>query len=296
MEKKKKFKEPWLQRLIRWSFPWLERLVPPLADKLFVYIFFTPFRHRAPEKEEACAREATQTYVEYQGKKVCVYVWGDGPAVWVVHGWAGRATQFRKFIPALNQAGYRVIGFDGPGHGRSEGKQTHAIAFRDVLKILEKKFGAPAAIIGHAFGGAGSLRAIAHGLSAPKLIEIGSPADRSAILRSYLNAINGSEVRIPYFDRYVMRQFGQPFDSFTTRQIIRTLQQPLDLLLVHDEEDRDVLIAQPELLVRENPWVRFHRTKGLGHNRILRDDGVITFCINYIRTGNGGTLPVDAER
>lgn len=284
MEKKKKFKEPWVQRVIRKGFPWLERFAPAWANRLFVYIFFTPFRHQAPEKEEVCAREAAIEWIDYQGKKICVYRWGQGPWVWVVHGWAGRATQFRKFIPALNQAGFAVMGLDGPAHGRSHGKQTNAIEFREVLELLAQKCGAPQAIIGHSFGGAASLYAISRGLAVPKLIEIGSPVDRSAILRSYLKAINGSDARVAYFDQYVVRKFGLPFDAFTTRHIIRELKQPLDLLLVHDEEDRDVLIEQPELLVRENPWVKFYRTKGLGHNRILRDAAVIAYCIDFIRT------------
>lgn len=283
MEKKKKFKEPLLQRVIRMGFPWLERLAPALANRLFVYIFFTPFRHRAPQKEEACARDAELEFIDYNGKKICVYRWGRGPWVWVVHGWAGRATQFRKFIPALNHAGLGVIGFDGPAHGRSHGKQTNAIEFREVMALLEKKFGAPQAIVGHSFGGAASLYAISQGLAVSKLIEIGSPVDRAAILRSYLKAINGSPARMAFFDQYVVQKFGQPFDAFTTRRIIRELKQPLDLLLVHDEEDRDVLIEQPELLVRENPWVKFYRTRGLGHNRILRDEAVINHCIGFIR-------------
>jgi pimeloyl-ACP methyl ester carboxylesterase len=284
VEKKKKFKEPWLQRFIRTSFPWLERVAPAWANRLFVHIFFTPFRHRAPEKENACAREATISYLDYKGTPVAVYEWGHGDrTVWVVHGWAGRATQFRKFIPAFVKSGYRVIGFDGPGHGRSGGKQTNALEFQDVLTMLGNQYGLPAAIVGHSFGGAASLFAIAHGLAVHKLIEIGSPVDRTAILRSYLKAINGSDARIAYFDQYVLKKFGQSFDSFTTRHIIRTLQQPVDLLLVHDEEDRDVLISQPELLVRENPWVKFYRTKGLGHNRILRDDTVIAYCIDFIK-------------
>jgi alpha-beta hydrolase superfamily lysophospholipase len=284
VEKKKKFKEPLLQRLIRTGFPWLERVAPTLANRLFVYIFFTPFRHQAPEKEEVCARGAAITFLNYRGRKVAVYEWGEGDrCVWVVHGWAGRATQFRKMIPALNKVGYRVIGFDGPGHGRSGGKQTNAIEFREVMELLAKTYGTPVAIVGHSFGGAASLYAIANGLAVPKLIEIGSPVDRTAILRSYLKAINGSEARITFFDAYVLEKFGQQFDSFTTRHIIRQLKQPLSLLLVHDEDDRDVLISQPELLVRENPWVKFYRTKGLGHNRILRDETVIAYCIDFIR-------------
>jgi len=285
VEKKKKYKEPGLQRLIRAGFPWLERFAPALANRLFVYIFFTPFRYKTPVKEEASARFAELEFMDYRNQKVCVYRWGRGPWVWVVHGWAGRATQFRKFIPALQQAGFGVIGFDGPGHGRSGGKKTNAIEFKEIMERLEKRYGLPQAIIGHSFGGAASLYAIANGLAVQKLIEIGSPVDRVAILRSYLKAINGSDARIAFFDAYVMKNFGKPFESFTTRQIIREVKQPLNLLLVHDEEDRDVSIDQPRLLVRENPWVQFYATRGLGHNRILRDELVIAYCIDFIRNG-----------
>lgn len=284
MEKKKKYKAPWFQRLIRFAFPWIERVVPALADRLFVYIFFTPFRYRVPAKEVVSARFAQTSYLLHNRRRICVYRWGQGPWVWVMHGWAGRATQFRKFVPALNQAGYGVIGFDGPGHGRSGGKQTNAIEFKEILDQLAAQYGLPVAIVGHSFGGAAALYAIASGLQVNKLIEIGSPVDRTAILRSYLKAIDGSPARIAFFDRYVVARFGKPFECFTTRQIIRQLKQPLDLLLVHDEEDHDVGIDQPELLVRENPWVKLHRTRGLGHNRILRDPQVIAACIEFIKS------------
>jgi pimeloyl-ACP methyl ester carboxylesterase len=286
VEKKKKFKEPWLQRFIRTGFPWLERLAPALADRLFVYVFFTPFRHRAPAKEIASARHAETDYVLHNNRRICVYRWGQGPWVWVVHGWAGRATQFRKFIPALNRAGFGVIGFDGPGHGRSGGKQTNAGDFKEIFDLLAAQYGLPEAIIGHSFGGAAALYAIAGGLPVRTLIEIGSPVDRAAILKSYLSAINGSNARIAYFECYVERRFGKPFEWFTARRIIRRLTQPLNLLLVHDEEDRDVPIHQAELLVSENPWVKLHRTRGLGHNRILRDAGVIDYCIQFIKNEN----------
>lgn len=44
--------------------------------------------------------------------------WGEGPAVLLLHGWAGRPTQFAHLIEQLVGAGYSVYALDAPAHGR----------------------------------------------------------------------------------------------------------------------------------------------------------------------------------
>src|SRR5258708_814936 len=172
--------------MIRWAFPRLERVAPGLAMRWFIRLFFTPLKYAIPPKEKEIAKMSADFFVSVNGKKVQGYQWGEGPAVVVVHGWAGRATQFRKFIPLLNRAGYAVIGFDGPAHGRSEGRRVTVLDFEEALKQVFIRIGTPEAVIAHSFGGVASLYAAMNGLSIRTLINIASPTIGSEIISSYV--------------------------------------------------------------------------------------------------------------
>ena len=111
----KKQKVPLLLRLVRWWFPKLERLAPPLATRLFVQLFFTPLHWGFPEKELEWVDKADKTPLNLNGKKVMVYSWGKStdPIILFVHGWAGRATQFRKFFqPFMDEEVTLVAGHE----------------------------------------------------------------------------------------------------------------------------------------------------------------------------------------
>jgi hypothetical protein len=155
----KQNKAPFILRVIRWSFPKLEFISAPLALSFFERIFFTPFKYKTPIKELETESLASTFQIDLEGKAIQGYEWGEAakPYVLVIHGWAGRATQFRKFIPVFNNNGYNVIGFDGPAHGRSEGKKTNLFEFEAVLKKIIEQKGMPVAIIAHSFGGGAAL-------------------------------------------------------------------------------------------------------------------------------------------
>ena len=48
-------------------------------------------------------------------KTIPAYLWGTGPLVGMMHGWSGTGTQYRRFIPALVEAGYQVAVETGQG-------------------------------------------------------------------------------------------------------------------------------------------------------------------------------------
>lgn len=276
-------KVPFVLKLVQWVFPKLEWISSRLAVAYFEKIFFTPLRYKIPYKEKEF--ESTAHYFEIDWKhKIQGYEWGDSskPYVLVVHGWAGRATQFRKFIPALMEAGYRVVGFDGPAHGRSEGKKTNLYEFEEVLSAIVAKKGAPVAAIAHSFGGGAVLFAIMKGLPVQKLINIASPTIADEIVKSYLRAIGGSWKTGMAFKKLIQKKYGKPFEEFTAMHFIQEITD-LNLLLVHDANDTDVPIIQAETLIKAYPKGKLLTTRGLGHNRILKDDAVIAACLNFIR-------------
>jgi pimeloyl-ACP methyl ester carboxylesterase len=205
-----------------------------------------------------------------------------------IHGWAGRATQFRRFFKPLSAAGYRVVGFDGPAHGASDGTKTNLMEFEAVLHHLLAQEGIPACIIAHSFGGSAALYSIMNGLAVTRLINIGTPTIGDEIIRTYLRAINGSWKTGLFFKDYMVKTYGKSFDEFTAMHFVKHLPHTLELLLVHDEDDHEVIIQHPEELIKIFPAAKLIRTKGLGHTRILKDDGVIAACVTFVQQGTSG--------
>ncbi len=279
----KKNKLPLLLRLIQWIFPILERNLPTLARRLFIKIFFSPLNYPVPEKEKIIEKEAEKFSIYVGGKKIQCYAWGRGPMVLLVHGWAGRATQFRKIIPALVKENYRVVGFDGPAHGHSEGRSTSILEFEAVLHEIYATAGTPVAIIAHSFGGSAVLYAAMNGLEVRKLINIASPTIGDEIIATYLRTINGSPATGAFFKSYILKTMGKSFDEFASLHFIGNLPKPVDLLLVHDENDPEVSINHALELVKAYPQATLFQTRGLGHTRILRDDEVIRKCLSFIK-------------
>jgi pimeloyl-ACP methyl ester carboxylesterase len=280
----KKDKTPFPLKIIRWVFPRVEKFFPKLAHRYFIYLFFTPFRYPVPEKEKETEAQAQQSVLQLEGNAIQMYSWGAGPVVLVVHGWAGRASQFRKFIPVFNQAGYRVVGFDGPAHGKSGGKQTNLIEFDSVLNIVVKTVGEPVAIIAHSFGGVAALYAIANGLPVKKVINISSPTIGDEIINTYLKTIQGSAATGEAFKRYMVKMYNKSFDEFSALHIIQHVPPDLKLLLIHDARDKEVTIEHPLALLNVYPGATLLKTSGLGHTRILKDDDIINRCLGFIKT------------
>lgn len=268
--------------IVSWMFPKLESAFPLLAHRFFITIFFTPLNYPVPEKERVLQKEAEKFTLDVSGKKIQCYSWGAGPVVLLVHGWAGRATQFRKIIYALVRRNYRVVGFDGPAHGHSTGRSTNIQEFEQALIRIYEKLGPPEAIIAHSFGGGAVLYAAMNGLPVKKLINIASPTIGDEIINTYLKTINGSARTGEFFKNYILKKTGKPFEAFTGLYFITRMEQEIDLLLVHDENDEDVPLRHALELMKHYPRATLFKTQGLGHTRILKDEEVIKRCVSFI--------------
>lgn len=280
---KKKDKTPLLLKFIRLTFFVLETLTPFLAHRLFIRLFFTPFKYPVPEKEKEAETRSERFTVRIEGdKKIQCYSWGSGPPVLCIHGWAGRGTQFRRFIEPLNEAGYKVVAFDGPAHGNSDGKRTDIMEFHSAVMEIQKIVGVPHAIIAHSFGGAVSLYSVMKGIPVNTIITISSPTIGNDIINTYLRAVGASASTGEFFKSYVLQKTGKPFDEFTSVYFIRHVPQHLNLLIVHDKDDREAPVHQALELKRIFPRAELSLTEGLGHTRILKDDHVIRQTVTFI--------------
>jgi pimeloyl-ACP methyl ester carboxylesterase len=96
--------------------------------------------------------------VEANGIPIALHDVGEGPAVVLLHGFPSLAYAWRRQIPALAGAGWRVIAPDLRGSGRT-GPHGEVGAYslrnlsRDVLGVLDALGVGRAVMVGHDFGG-----------------------------------------------------------------------------------------------------------------------------------------------
>jgi pimeloyl-ACP methyl ester carboxylesterase len=91
---------------------------------------------------------------------------GEGPDVLLLHGITSNAETWWRVAPRLAAEGFRVLGFDMPGHGRSAEATDHRIdSIATLVSSAAVALGArKSVLIGHSWGGAVAL-ALASGSS-----------------------------------------------------------------------------------------------------------------------------------
>ncbi len=232
--------------------------------------------------------------VDGNGAEVVTYEWGSGDrTVVLVHGWNGRASQFATLARELVAEGYRVVAFDAPAHGASSGRRTYIHDWTDALDGLQRDHGAFEMVIGHSFGALAAVVAAAAGLETRSLVTIAAPAGPDTLLTQFQRLAGYSPRITPALRRrFAARYFPEqpdPLPRLSAEQV--ALAPDMAVLVVHDEDDRMVPFGDAERIVAAHPAARMMRTRGLGHNRMLRDDILLDAVIGF-GSGLPARMPV----
>jgi len=247
-------------------------------------LFSTPFGSSRDRALAAPIGDAACDSFEMDGHRIATYVWGDPthqPYVLFAHGWSSHGTRFLPWVPRLREAGYAVVAFDQPAHGRSTGDRTTLPDFACTLFAVACRFGPAAALIAHSLGGAAASVALANGLQAERIILIAPAADPLAATERFARAIRLPQrlwrALIDSFERSV----GVAFDDLQAHRNAPRIARPA--LIVHDVEDREVPWSEGERYARYWSGARLLSTQGLGHNRIAGYASVIDAAMRFLR-------------
>jgi pimeloyl-ACP methyl ester carboxylesterase len=272
---------PWVRHGMRG----LLALSPPLATHLAARVLSRPKRYPTPARERTLREDARPRRLAWNddGGRLVGYAWGAGPPVLLVHGWAGRATQLGSFIGPLVAAGYSVIAYDLPAHGRSNGERTHIIDFRNALIAIGKRHGAFAGVIAHSMGGAAVTMAIAEGLETERLVLISSPSSLLEQTRRFAATLGVSDTLYARMTARIEDYLGTSIDEIDVGAFGQRVQA--QTLVVQDDDDDEVLCEAGARIAQTLPRARLLRTKGFGHRRILRAPTVVAAVCEFL-TGN----------
>jgi pimeloyl-ACP methyl ester carboxylesterase len=271
-----------------------ERIAPGLAARWVSRQWFTL---PPPLRVNALPVGGEPFEVSWQHGTVRGQTWGQGPVVYLVHGWGGASHQFAALVDPLRQAGYTVVAFDAPSHGSSDPGEwgptsTTGVEFGKALDAVFMKFGRGEAVIAHSMGGLSTLLAMSHGWFGTNRLVFVAPMAGYAEAMDVFQSMLGFGPRIRRrVDMRTWRRVGLNDDEFDVRNLWSRLDERPAALIVQDDTDPQAPYAESRALA-EDIGAEFMTTTGLGHNRVLADRQVARRIVEFLQDDESEeTLP-----
>ncbi len=276
-----------LNLISRFNHEWVAEI---LSDFWFTVFKKTP----KPWVEKFWQQAEKRVELEFGDNSIPVYLWGNGPLVVMMHGWSGSGTQYRKFIPALVEAGYQVALFDAPAHGSNPGKRADLVDFCDALIAIQQQIGSLDTVVAHSLGAMAAVYATHRGLHVNRLVLLAPHLDVEKMFDSYRRLLGLNTKLAGRFNSIIGRRMADILGSDDPWGLLTpdALLQDSDIpgLLVYDQADEEIPQQQFENIVRHWKESSVIKTQDLGHSRLLKDAVVIRQVVNYL-TGTGLRVP-----
>lgn len=258
-------------------------IAPEVVARKAARLFSRPYHSSRTRALAVPTGGAAECDLDIDGTAIHTYAWGDPhqqPYVLFAHGWSSHGTRIASWLPALREAGYAVVAFDQAAHGRSSGTHTTLPDFTCHLLAVGRHFGPAHAVIGHSLGGAATALALARGLQAQRAVLIAPAADPLDAVERFSRFIwlagHLGRRMFALFEQALRVDAGELQAQNNAPRIGRPA------LIVHDVEDREVPWCEGERYARFWHGSRLLSTRGLGHNRIADDPGVIAAALRFL--------------
>ncbi len=280
--------EPPVSPRVRRAFSILERTAPRLGARWAIELWCTP-----PETTSARmppgVGASQPVEASWSGHQLVGEAWGQGPPVYLIHGWGGCRAHLGVFVKPLVAAGHQVIAFDLPSHQESDpgglapGRTTIGECAQAV-KAMVDAYGPAHAIIAHSLGAKATALALSWGATAERLVFL-APMGGFAYYLDWFAQRHGFGSRIrDALHRRLDRRLGFPLLHSDLTHLASRIDDPPPLLILHDPDDPDSPYAMSEDLASAWPGASLTATHGLGrlaHYRILRNPKAVRAAVEF---------------
>ena len=274
---------------VRRLFWGLERLAPALGSRWAVELWCTPPVLESSMRMPPGVPPGTSIQAFWDGHRIAGEEWGEGPPVYLVHGWGGQRAHLAVFVKPLVEAGYRVVAFDLPSHNESDPGalapgRTTATECADAIAAMIETHGPAHAVVAHSLGANSTVLAATQGAQVGRLVFL-APMGEFPLYLDLFAARHGFGRRIRSgLQQRLEKRIGMPLHETNMTCTGRRANYP-PLLLIHDPDDPDSPHAASERVAAAWPGARLLTTRGLGrlaHYRILRHRNAIRAGLDFI--------------
>ena len=246
--------------------------------------FFSPSQYEDKPRDRMIIEQGNNYRLSFEGGELAVTTWGDdGPAVLLMHGWGGARAQMTGFVHPLLEAGYRVVAFDQPAHGESDGQTTNILEIAPTMDLIAKQEGPFEAVIAHSFGTLVTSYVLVNRDFPPpaRLIYLGSFNRLMDSLPRFQVLAGLPDPVIDGLREMIYANFGKDvLDAIWNEKM--TLKIDIPALMFHDKADNVTPIEDSRAVARVWKSARLIETEGLGHRGALQSTDVHKQVVEFI--------------
>lgn len=257
---------------------------PTWAAKKAFRLFTSP-RKRTRYALPDIFKKATPLQFKHNGHWIKGFRWneGAGKRLMILHGYESSCRKFDHHIARSIHLGYEVLAFDAPAHGDSEGYSVNATQYADMIREVVEQFGAINTFICHSFGGIALslfLEKYPHAEDT-RVVFIAPATETTTAINSFFTLLELHPRIRKALDNHILHLSGHYPEHYSIRRALQHIRARI--LWIHDEDDQ-VTPIRDVVPIREKgfPNIEFLITKGLGHNRIYRDNEVKRKIFTFI--------------
>ena len=247
--------------------------------------FFSPSRYEVKSVDEAVLARGNTYRLPYAGGELAVTTWGEAgrPTVLLMHGWGGARAQMTGFVEPLLNAGFRVVAYDQPAHGESDGVTTNLLEIAPTLDEVMKREGRFEAIIAHSFGTL---------ITSYALVKRNFPPPARLV---YFGAFNRLLEALPRFQviaglpdavidglrEMIYKNFGRGVLDDIINETL-TPQINIPALMFHDKSDNVTPVEDSRAIARAWQRAQYVETDGLGHRGALQTKEIHEQVVKFL--------------
>jgi len=247
--------------------------------------FFSPSRYEEKPSEREVIDWGNSYRIPFDGGELAVTTWGSvGPAVLLMHGWGGARAQMTGFVDSLLFAGYRIVAYDQPAHGESDGRMTNLLEIAPTMDLIAEQEGPFHAVIAHSFGTL---------ITSYALVERNFPRPKKLV---YFGAFNQLLESLPRF-QVIAGLSDELLDGFRTvlyenfsREVLESITNEkltprihIPALMFHDATDTVTPVEDSRAIARVWNDAQYFETVGLGHRGALQSKSIHEQVVNFLK-------------
>ena len=282
------FSERIYLQYLRTKFKTISKFAPATAGRMAFDLFCTPYPKYKKRKAPAIFNHANKKSVLMTDKTtIHGFEWlplrPNGQTVLIAHGYGSFAYKFEQYISPLTNMGYRVLAFDAPGHGQSEGKHINVVVYQEAIQQIMQQCSPVTHFIGHSLG-ALTLALIAEQIDQAekrKFVLIAPATKTTTTFANFFKMMHFDEITKTAFVQEVAKRTSHSIEYFAADRALSSYSNKV--LWVHDESDLVCPYLDLKDFQKKAPSnIEFLITNGLGHNKVYKTTEVITHIMAFL--------------